>query len=237
MKRFYSLLFSLSILIAANAQVHQESDWKKMYRAFPTKVNDLVHTRLDASFNYAKSQLNGKAWLTLTPHFYRTDSVTLDAKGMDIHEVAIIKNGKNVPLNYSYKDSLFLHIKLDKSYAKGERYTVYIAYTAKPNDFKVKGSSAITDAKGLYFINPTGEDKSKPTQIWTQGETKQLRYGFLRSTGPTKKQHNYSTSLFPPNMFPSRMVNWWRRRRIQMAPEPIPGRWTNPMRPISFLWA
>jgi aminopeptidase N len=36
---------------------------------------------------------------------------------------------------------------------------------------EVKGSAAISDAKGLYFINPKGEDKDKPTQIWTQGET------------------------------------------------------------------
>ena len=48
---------------------------------------------------------------------------------------------------------------------------VYIDYTSKPNDLKIKGSEAITDAKGLYFINPRGEDKSKPTQVWTQGET------------------------------------------------------------------
>src|SRR6185436_1902867 len=26
-------------------------------------------------------------------------------------------------------------------------------------------------AKGLYFINPRGTEKNKPTQIWTQGET------------------------------------------------------------------
>ena len=26
------------------------------------------------------------------------------------------------------------------------------------------------DAKGLYFINPTGKEKNKPTQIWTFGE-------------------------------------------------------------------
>ena len=25
--------------------------------------------------------------------------------------------------------------------------------------------------KVLYFINPRGEEKDKPTQIWTQGET------------------------------------------------------------------
>lgn len=77
---------------------------------------------------------------------------------------------KNIPLKYKY-DSLFLDIKLDKTYKKGERYTVYIDYTAKPNEFKVAGSAAITDAKGLYFVNPKGEEKDKPTQIWTQGET------------------------------------------------------------------
>ena len=42
---------------------------------------------------------------------------------------------------------------------------------AKPDEVKVKGSAAINDAKGLYFINPKGEEKDKPTQIWTQGET------------------------------------------------------------------
>ena len=48
---------------------------------------------------------------------------------------------------------------------------MYIDYTAKPDEFQSEGSAAITDAKGLYFINPKGEDKNKPTQIWTQGET------------------------------------------------------------------
>ena len=36
---------------------------------------------------------------------------------------------------------------------------------------KQKGSAAINDAKGLYFINAQGKDADKPTQIWTQGET------------------------------------------------------------------
>jgi aminopeptidase N len=61
--------------------------------------------------------------------------------------------------------------KLDKTYKGGENYTIYIDYISKPNEVKVKGSAAINDAKGLYFINPKGEEKDKPTQIWTQGET------------------------------------------------------------------
>jgi aminopeptidase N len=44
----------------------------------------------------------GKAWITLQPHFYPTDSLRLDAKGMDIHKIAIVKNGKESPLKYDY---------------------------------------------------------------------------------------------------------------------------------------
>jgi aminopeptidase N len=140
------------------------------YRSTAEKINDLIHTKLDAKFDYSKSQLNGKVWITLKPHFYPTGSLTLDAKGMDIHQVALVKNGKNTSLKYRY-DKMFLDIELDKTYRSNEQYTVYIEYTAKPNEYKAKGSAAITDAKGLYFINPNGEDTDKPTQIWTQGET------------------------------------------------------------------
>lgn len=168
MKRLLLLIAFLPLF--AVAQTTGNDDWKKIYRSFPTKINNLVHTRLDAKFDYAKSYLNGKVWITLEPHFYATDSLQLDAKGMNINQVAIVKAGKNIPLTYQY-DSLFLNIQLDKTYKKGERYTVYIDYTAKPNEFRANGSAAITDAKGLYFINPKGEEKDKPTQIWTQGET------------------------------------------------------------------
>ncbi len=162
------MLFALAFLFAG--LIYGQDDWKKIYRSFPTKINDLVHTKLDAKFDYSKSYLNGKVWLTLKPHFYATDSLQLDAKGMNIHTVAMVKAGKNIPLKYSY-DSMFLSIQLDRTYKKDENYTVYIDYTAKPDEFKSEGSAAITDAKGMYFINPKGEDKTKPTQIWTQGET------------------------------------------------------------------
>jgi aminopeptidase N len=157
-------------LMAQSDKAAQEDPALKIYRASATKVNDLVHTRLDVRFDYAKRYLYGKAWITLKPHFYAVDSLTLDAKGMDIKEVSLVKAGKNNPLKYSY-DSLQLHIALDKQYKSAESYIIYISYTAKPDELKVKGSTAISDAKGLYFINPDGKDPNKPTQIWTQGET------------------------------------------------------------------
>jgi aminopeptidase N len=165
-----SLCFICLQVFAQDLETAQDSSWKKTYRAVATKENDLVHTKLVASFNYEKSQMNGEVWLQLRPHFYATNQLILDAKGMDIHSVAMVLNGNNKALQYSY-DSLLLTINLDKKYTAKENYTVYIKYTAKPNDYKAKGSAAITDAKGLYFINPMGAEKNKPTQIWTQGET------------------------------------------------------------------
>lgn len=174
MRKIFIAVLCLAIL-HTNAQhggVNGPKDegWKKIYRAFPTKINDLVHTKLDVRFDYQRSYLLGKVRITIKPHFYPTDSLQLDAKGMNINAVAIVKNGRNVLLKYTY-DSSVLNIKLDKTYRNNENYTIYIDYVAKPNELKSSGSKAITGAKGLYFINPKGEEKDKPTQIWTQGET------------------------------------------------------------------
>ena len=174
--------------LLAQAQEAQRPDesWKKVYRATATKYDDLVNTKLDVRFDYDKSYMYGKAWVTLKPHFYPTDTVSLDAKGMDIHKVGLDRDGKMTPLKYEY-DGMVLRIKLDRVYKYTEKYTLFIDYTAKPNELKVKGSAAITDAKGLYFINPKGEDKNKPTQIWTQGETEANSVWFPTIDKPNQK--------------------------------------------------
>jgi aminopeptidase N len=137
------------------------------YNPSYTRTNDLIHTKLEVSFDFDKQYVFGKATLDLTPYFYPTQTVVLDAKGFDIHKVEL-KNG--TALTYDYKDDL-LTIQLDKEYQPKEKYTLYIEYTAKPNERTIGGSAAITQDKGLYFINPKGETPDKPTQIWTQGET------------------------------------------------------------------
>ncbi len=163
------LLISITCFSQRQDTAKTES-WKSIYRASATKINDLVNTKLEVSFDYSKSWMYGKAWITLHPHFYPTDSLRLDAKSMNIKEVSLVKAGKKTPLKFRY-DSLNLFITLDKTYKSSENYVVFVDYIAMPNDIKLKGSAAITSAKGLYFINPLGNDKKKPIQIWTQGET------------------------------------------------------------------
>lgn len=167
-----SVLF-LSLLMCAGIFAQNpaaDTSWKKKYRETYTRINDLVHTDLDIRFDYSKAYAFGKVTLTLQPHFYATDSLLLDAKGMEIHKVALVTGTTKKELKYRYNGNE-LNIQLGRTFKGSEKYQIYIEYTAKPNEYNAQGSAAITDAKGLYFINPTGEDKEKPIQIWTQGET------------------------------------------------------------------
>ncbi|MBK6285387.1 MAG: M1 family metallopeptidase [Draconibacterium sp.] len=184
---------------AAFSQVQdsvKSEPWEKIYRASDTKINDLVHTKLDVSFDYSKSWMYGKAWITLHPHFYATDSLNLDARGMQINEVSVLKSGKYIPLKYSY-DSLNLRIMLDKTYKGGENYTVFIDYVAKPDEAKIIGDQAITMDKGLYFINPLGKEKDKPTQIWTHGEPEFNSGWFPTIDKPNQKTTNEISMTVP----------------------------------------
>jgi len=167
---FAILIFLLQTSAFSQSETGENQIWKSIYRESPEKIFSLKHTRLEASFDIPNARMDGKVWITLSPHFYKQDSLLLDAKGMQIREVSVVKGTKKNKLNYTY-DQKHLNIRLDRSYSKEESLTVYIEYTALPNEWKTEGSAAITDAKGLYFINPKGTEKNKPTQFWTQGET------------------------------------------------------------------
>ncbi|WP_407427595.1 M1 family aminopeptidase [Arcticibacter sp.] len=157
-----------------------------IYRESAAKINALVHTKLDVRFDYEKCYLYGKAWLTIKPHFYPTDSLQLDAKGMEIKNVSLISGKSLLPLKYSY-NGRSLQIKLGREYNRDEKYIIFIDYVSKPNELKAEGSQAIKEAKGLYFINPDGSDKDKPVQIWTQGETEASSVWFPTIDKPNQK--------------------------------------------------
>ncbi|MFB9844215.1 M1 family metallopeptidase [Mucilaginibacter ginsenosidivorans] len=183
MKKIFPLIALQILLITAlNAQSYQT----------PDKINDLVFTRLDVRFDYEKCYVYGKEWVTLTPHFYQTDSLTLDAKGMDIGEVAIIKGTQKFPLKFIY-DSLKLRIRLNKSYSPGENYTLFINYTAKPNQRK----GVKKNEHGVYFINPQGREKNKPTQIWTEGEPESSSGWFPTIDRPDEKAPSQISMTVP----------------------------------------
>lgn len=184
-KKVVYLSLSISILQIGICEA-QQLPIDQQYRTTSTKINNLVHTKLDVHFDYTNQFLNGKEWVTLQPHFYPTDSLRLDAKGMDIKQVSLVNGEQMIPLKYTYDDHSIL-IKLDRNYLSNEKYTIYLDYTAKPNLLKAQGSAAINDAKGLYFINPDERTPNKPRQIWTQGETEASSAWFPTIDRPNQK--------------------------------------------------
>ena len=156
------------------------------YRASVTRRHDLIHMDLHVRFDWEKKHLYGQVAIRMKPHFYATDRVWLDARGMQIQKVAMISGKDTTALLYTYaNDSLSITTPL---YQKDEVFTLYIDYIAKPDELKkTGGSSAISSDKGLYFINPNGQEKKKPRQIWTQGETQSNSVWFPTIDVPNQK--------------------------------------------------
>lgn len=190
MKKVYSLLFTFIIAAGCipskkSLEVSQKIDLgvkDSLFKNEPgelhaaaTRSIDVMHTSLDVNFNWEKQRLNGKATILLKPYFYPVKEIILDAKNFEIKEVSLLSSSllkdkkEGIPLLFTY-DKKLLTISLDKEYTRKDTLKVFIDYIAKPNEREAKTGSAIASDKGLYFINPTGKEKNKPVQIWTQGE-------------------------------------------------------------------
>lgn len=146
----------------------------------------LVHTELDLRPDWENSRLLGTAIISLKVGAYPQDSLLLDAKGMDIERVEQVGSDFFAPLQYQY-DGMQLRIALPYNLSPGIPFKILVAYVAKPEERVTKGGRAINDSKGLYFINPKGEDPGKPTQLWTQGEPESNSNWFPTIDKPNQK--------------------------------------------------
>lgn len=161
-------LDTLSVSASRKDSSPNEQFPQEIYRASYTRTIDIVHTKLDLSFDFEKEAVLGQAWLHITPIFDPVSEIELDAQYFDIHKLTL---EKGAPLPFEYEDSVKLQIELPNTLKRGDTTVIYLDYTAYPGKGGVSGSSAITSSKGLFFIDPRNEDPYKPTQIWTQGET------------------------------------------------------------------
>lgn len=218
MKKIYILLFIAGLLWAgmdvALAQKGNSTDAvrqrarpvvrKGPYNPSRTLKHNLLHTRLDLRFDWARQHVSGKATLRFTPYFYPQTTLELDAKGFDIKNIYLVdtllsqdtKLRKsaiqyvNDSLTYSYADRRVIRIQLSRTYTRKDTFDIQIEYIAKPNELPyVTGRSegATSSDKGLYFINHDGSEPNKPQQIWTQGETEANSCWFPTIDSPNEK--------------------------------------------------
>ena len=157
---------------------------EKVYRSTAKQTYDLLHTKLELKFNWELQQVFGKATLTVKPYFYPTDTILLDAVNFDIHDIRLVGETK-IPV-HQY-DGEKIKITLPRKYTRQEKIQLYIDYTAKPEESSDQNAGAISSDKGLFFINPKGEVKNKPRQIWTQGETENNKKWFPTFDKPNER--------------------------------------------------
>jgi aminopeptidase N len=157
------------------------------YRAERTMEFALVHTTIEATFDWAERRMRGVATLHLRPHFYPQERLQLDARHMDIHSVVLLPGDSPQGVTFDYVDDSLLFIDLPRTFTRDESLALRIEYTT--NTYRRDGSAgrAILSDRGLYFINHDGSQPGKPQQIWTQGETSSGSMWFPTIDAPNQR--------------------------------------------------
>lgn len=167
-----------------SAEDNVEENNQKVFRATAKQSYDLLHTKLELRFNWEQQHVYGKATLTMKPYFYPIDTISVDAVNFNIHAVKIV--GDTTTPAYSYTGEK-INIALPRKYTRHEKLQIFIDYTARPEESFDQSGEAITSDKGLFFINPRGDVKNKPRQIWTQGETENNKKWFPTFDKPNER--------------------------------------------------
>lgn len=156
-----------------------------IFRESAPRIWDIQHTRVALQFNYQEKTAEGQAVLDMSAYAAPTDSIVLDAKKMKIHSVSMVAGGSRTNVDYRYENDRLI-MKRNTSFPQNVQ--LYISYTAMPYADSVKGGSkAITDDKGLYFINTDQKIAGKPVQIWTQGETESNSHWMPTNDKPNER--------------------------------------------------
>ncbi len=183
--------------------VEEEINWglaeELPYQASATRTMDLLHMDLDLRFDWKNQQVIGKAKLRLTPYFYPQKIVVLDAQDFEFGRVARMHKGQLETLSYRY-DNQEIQIYLPEEASVGDTVELEVNYVAFPEKNSGEGSAAITDTKGLYFIDPLDTIPGKPTMLWTQGETQHSSKWFPTIDRPNERMTHDIWLTVPDSM-------------------------------------
>jgi aminopeptidase N len=201
MKRFFFLGALLLPVMVCRAQSNTSDSAKHItldtltvsapagappYQATTPKVWELYNTRLALTFDWEGKTADVKEWIKLRPYFYAADTLVLDAKGVRIDSVLLVGKKNSSPLQYTYEQEQ-LTIRFGRSFTANDSVEIYLKYTAMPYKEQSGGSRAISDDRGLYFINTDHKTPNKPSEIWTQGETESNSHWMITVDKPNTR--------------------------------------------------
>ena len=165
---FSVLCVSLALLIFASAP--EAGDRKPFGDALSEehygrdRTVDVLHYRLELTFDPSKSEVRGSTFITLSPLYDGLSVLELDAGPMEIDEVSLDLVEGSERLTFRH-DEEKLRIELPPGYGADDTITIEVRHTARPSS-------------GLYFVGPDEAYPDKEAQVWSQGEAEDNRYWF-----------------------------------------------------------
>ncbi len=132
---------------------------------------DLQHQKLKVRFQFDNEQVIGETEMFFTSKGSQSELI-LDAKTMNFDSLFDVRTGRN----FSYaQDSAIVTVQLDHEYQEGDTLILGISFVSTPPQ------------RGLYFVNPRGEDPVKPTQVWTLGQPEDNSFWFPTIDHPAER--------------------------------------------------
>lgn len=125
---------------------------------------DILHIKGQFRFDVQNEIVFGRVNYKATPKVW-TNYVSLDANGPYYFDSITVDGKKADFLHAAGKFKIFLRT----TYGPKDTFNVFISYSTHPENSD-STLQAIESDRGLYFIDPTATDASRPTQVWTQGE-------------------------------------------------------------------
>ncbi|MGB8659618.1 MAG: M1 family metallopeptidase [Candidatus Acidiferrum sp.] len=123
----------------------------------PSRTYHVENYKLRLHFDQAKGEVFGDEVLTLRPFGPHFRKFYLNSTELTIESVALDSPRALAPLMFSLQDNK-LWITLDRDYEARDSLNIRIAYHGTPRF-------------GLFFVNPTVEDRKRPREIYSQGES------------------------------------------------------------------
>lgn len=162
--RLGSLAVALLLASAAYAERGSFSPEDTAPRYKPDRQYDLLHVRLDLSFDWQAKTVRGTAVNTLAPLVEGADRVSFHAAGLHVERVRLEGSETDLPFSLD-PDRQSLTVQLGRAYGPADRLKLAVTYSAKPRT-------------GLYFVGPDKGYPDKPRQIYSQGEPQLNRHWF-----------------------------------------------------------
>ncbi len=132
---------------------------------------DLHHQKLHVRFDFEKEQVIGTTEMLFSSERSQSELV-FDAKTMMFDSIYDVRRDRI----FEYvQDSAIVTVHLDREYTAGDTLVLGISFVSEPPQ------------RGLYFINPRGEDPVKPTQIWTLGQPEDNSFWFPTIDHPAER--------------------------------------------------